>query len=404
MEELPTLRHGPKRPHKKVRTGCVPCKRRKIKCDERRPQCSQCIRQGSQCDLRSSSPTRPPMAKLSFGPILAENPLSLNMLDLELIHHWTMSTYDSLTTSPLLRTFWLRDAVKIGFRCDFVMRTILALSAVHLGSVNPGRREVLLLHALTHYNLAAVGARESMHPRNHMRNVERSENQFLYSVLIMFYVISQLNSSQGVFFDRKGQADQNAPDWMVFFKGSRYFALSCESLHDSNSLTHPIINYSMEMHYCQEKVSQGPHFTALFDRIHRLEDSCPASEKAIYLHAVQELDMTSRVFSEFAETRDVLHAFFWISNVSDHRGDLIALLQKPIPSQEALVIFTCFCIMSKGLPARWWSQGWVEALEIATFDLLDEENKTWVTEFSLDFPGAAASLADLRSRDQGERG
>ncbi|OHW98078.1 C6 zinc finger domain-containing protein [Colletotrichum incanum] len=394
MEELPTLRHGPKRSHKKVRTGCVPCKRRKVKCDERRPQCSQCIRQGSQCDLRSTKPTGDPAPKLSVGPIPG-NPLNLNMLDLELIHHWTMSTYDSLTTSPLLRTFWLRNAVKIGFRCDFVMRTILALSAVHLGFLNPGRREALLQHALTYHNLAAVGARESMHPEDYMEDIEMRENQFLYSVLIMFY---------DVFFDSKDQTVQNEPDWMAFFKGSRYLALSCESLYDSSSLTHPIINHMMEMYFCREKVSQGPQSTILLDRLHHLGDNCSASERAVYIHAAQELDITFRVFSEFAETRDILHAFIWISNVSDHRGDLTALLQKPKPSQEALVIFTCFCFMSNRLPTRWWSQGWVEALKNATFDLLDEENKTWVIEMSLDFPGTAGSPAALKSRELDEHG
>jgi len=37
-------------PKKRSRTGCWPCKARKIKCDEDKPQCQNCIKQGEQCD------------------------------------------------------------------------------------------------------------------------------------------------------------------------------------------------------------------------------------------------------------------------------------------------------------------------------------------------------------------
>lgn len=214
MEELPTLRHWPKRTHRKVRTGCTICKISKVKvsglnergasrfpesavltasnfylvgqCDEKKPQCSRCIKQGTRCDI-SSGDTKQPSTPLSVSSISAQMSLRLNMLDLELIHHWTLSTHDSLTSHPLLRPFWLRNAVKVGFRCAFVMRTILALSAVHLGTLNPERREVLLQHALTHQNLAATTAREFIHPGVHIEDTEMQENLFLYSVLVLFY-------------------------------------------------------------------------------------------------------------------------------------------------------------------------------------------------------------------------
>lgn len=41
---------GSAEPKKRSRTGCWPCKSRKIKCDEARPQCQNCRRQSVQCD------------------------------------------------------------------------------------------------------------------------------------------------------------------------------------------------------------------------------------------------------------------------------------------------------------------------------------------------------------------
>src|SRR5450755_1287659 len=39
------------RAHKpKVRTGCVTCKIRRVKCDETKPSCLKCTRSGRKCD------------------------------------------------------------------------------------------------------------------------------------------------------------------------------------------------------------------------------------------------------------------------------------------------------------------------------------------------------------------
>ncbi|KAH6695858.1 hypothetical protein BKA61DRAFT_531494 [Leptodontidium sp. MPI-SDFR-AT-0119] len=42
--------HGSRRSHPKVKSGCLTCKDRRVKCDEQRPFCKRCIRFGVQCD------------------------------------------------------------------------------------------------------------------------------------------------------------------------------------------------------------------------------------------------------------------------------------------------------------------------------------------------------------------
>ncbi|KAI1753263.1 hypothetical protein F4782DRAFT_87771 [Xylaria castorea] len=46
--------------HAKARTGCVTCKRRKVKCDEAKPNCARCIKSGHRCagyeDRRATDP------------------------------------------------------------------------------------------------------------------------------------------------------------------------------------------------------------------------------------------------------------------------------------------------------------------------------------------------------------
>ncbi|KAI2643674.1 hypothetical protein GGS21DRAFT_497604 [Xylaria nigripes] len=48
---------GPRLYHKKSRTGCLRCKQRRVKCDERRPNCSKCSRHRVECIYRTQSPT-----------------------------------------------------------------------------------------------------------------------------------------------------------------------------------------------------------------------------------------------------------------------------------------------------------------------------------------------------------
>ncbi|KAL0940151.1 C6 zinc finger protein [Colletotrichum truncatum] len=383
MEQLPTLRHCPKRSHKKVRTGCTSCKRRKVKCDEKKPECSQCAKQSITCDIIAKNSRRSLVEQKSLNIPTPSSPLpvNLNMLDLELIHHWTLNTYDSLTIDPLLRTFWLRNAVRVGFRCEFVMRSILALSAMHLGYLNPARREELTQHALNHNNLAAAATRASIYQVDQVEDTEMRENLFLYSVIILFYIISQIENPHDTFFGRANLTQQYTPDWMIFFKGCRHLALASESFYISSNLMHPFVNHQLEMgYYYRQKISQGPHLTTLLRQIQNIGDCFTPSEMAAYTHAIQELEAVFGVLAEFPETRDMLHAFFWISNVSDHRGDFIALLQKPNPSQEALVIYAYFCMMTQRLPVRWWADKWVQGLENGALDYLDDEHRTWIVE------------------------
>lgn len=42
---------------KKVRSGCITCKARKVKCDEQKPECGRCSTSGRRCEGYSPSPS-----------------------------------------------------------------------------------------------------------------------------------------------------------------------------------------------------------------------------------------------------------------------------------------------------------------------------------------------------------
>ena len=91
--------------HRKVRTGCEACKRRRVKCDEARPTCGNCSYHSHVCIYRQMQPSYP-----IFGPLTANDLgiVQFSARDLGLVHHWTVSTAETIGATEELRSI-LRD-------------------------------------------------------------------------------------------------------------------------------------------------------------------------------------------------------------------------------------------------------------------------------------------------------
>lgn len=83
-----------------------------------------------------------------------------DLLDLRLLHHFTLRTYAAMDpTAPLeQQRLWQDSVVRLGFRFPFLLRAILALAATHL-SLDPtepagSRTTQLPLHAAMHLTAA----------------------------------------------------------------------------------------------------------------------------------------------------------------------------------------------------------------------------------------------------------
>ncbi|KAI0858856.1 hypothetical protein F4860DRAFT_287529 [Xylaria cubensis] len=127
--------------HKRVRTGCVTCKTRKVKCSEEQPFCQRCITSGRKCGGYNV-----PRAWL-FEPNQARARLSDTAI--ERVERSPSTTYSHLPsahdrrsfdlyidqTVPLLSayfgySFWAQTLPKIAFHEPVVMRMILATSSL----------------------------------------------------------------------------------------------------------------------------------------------------------------------------------------------------------------------------------------------------------------------------------
>ncbi|EMT68817.1 hypothetical protein FOC4_g10004905 [Fusarium odoratissimum] len=171
--------------YRKSRTGCLRCKERRVKCDEKRP-CSACVRHEVLCSLsdsppdaeHSSEPSLPPGKEQEDGAYNGhEDPFSFfaalfsNLIlgeranwasDMELMHHYTSISYATLSNDADVQKFFQQDLPRLGFQHKFLLHQLLAFSGYHLAYLNHDKRHAFFSQASQHQNSAIEGLRTNL--------------------------------------------------------------------------------------------------------------------------------------------------------------------------------------------------------------------------------------------------
>ncbi|OAP65635.1 hypothetical protein AYL99_01607 [Fonsecaea erecta] len=105
-------RHTPK-----VRTGCVTCKARKIRCDEKKPSCERCTSTGRRCE-----------GYVALRPLLFEIPQDKD-------ERWGFYYFRDRTSRQLLsfahHDFWNRLVIQAGYSRGIVRHALVAIASYH---------------------------------------------------------------------------------------------------------------------------------------------------------------------------------------------------------------------------------------------------------------------------------
>ncbi|OAX78914.1 hypothetical protein ACJ72_06774 [Emergomyces africanus] len=350
-----------RRSHFKTRTGC-----KTLQCDEQRPSCRNCLRRGAECDFLAESSVYPNYLRQD-----ATASAALNMLDLQLMHNFSTSTYATLSCHPSIRNFWKGPVVQMACRCDYVMRTVLAISALHLANYSHDRKEMYTSTALTYHRIAA---REAMGLMSNIKK-EEANNLFVFSVLTIFFALGGPEGSSGdtFFFE-----DSSFPEWLFLLRGTKSLLelMGPDLMQGALSPLFAQAKRSRRWAKNVDRETETP-MTGPLDELEELVSNTVDDEKArgIYRYAINELrHISNSSFSDASQQIDITHAFTWIYLVLD---EFLPLLK--VPTQESVAIFSFFCVFLKGLEVHWWMQGWSERLIRKAHKLLDEEHKLWIT-------------------------
>lgn len=200
------IRQKSRRSHRKSRNGCGNCKRRKVKvrralvplaeqphltrkqpqCDEHRPWCRNCARHGVTCSFADESPSSTPSQQLGNG---AGGEGELSMPALELMHHYTTSTHATLSSDPDVRSLWRGPVVTLALACPYLMRSLLALSALHLAYHRPDERDRYVRVAMEYHQLAVQQAAPLV------SNLSRAEAEHLFIFSVFTFIFCWFFSS-----------------------------------------------------------------------------------------------------------------------------------------------------------------------------------------------------------------
>ncbi|KAF2442672.1 hypothetical protein P171DRAFT_445275 [Karstenula rhodostoma CBS 690.94] len=161
-----------RKPHRKSRSGCSPCKARHVKCDEQKPMCLNCDKYGSTCEyprLRSAivpeialspaaqntpSSTQSAVVSRTNHNEIEDQELIADLDHMRLLHHFVTVTAKTLAHVPEVANVFSIYIPKVAFDNRYVLHAILSLTALHLSRSEPARRADYILKARRHHQIA----------------------------------------------------------------------------------------------------------------------------------------------------------------------------------------------------------------------------------------------------------
>ncbi|KAI0877396.1 hypothetical protein GGS24DRAFT_132429 [Hypoxylon argillaceum] len=205
-----------RRSHKKSRRGCLNCKKWHTKCDESGPPCNNCTLRNAICEYAwakgdkitalvqarkspsssgSTTSSHPEERSLSEpgGLVVKE---CRRMLELELMHCWSTSTYKSLCSVPEDHHYMQLIMPQEALRYDFLLNGIFVAAALHRSTTAPESE------ARGYFNVAMeLYDRASRSFRTHLERMDPASYHmlYIYSSMTAFINIafSQCNFSEG---------------------------------------------------------------------------------------------------------------------------------------------------------------------------------------------------------------
>ncbi|KAI2790043.1 hypothetical protein POX_d05547 [Penicillium oxalicum] len=385
-----------RRSHQKSRLGCAECKRRRIKCDERTPVCFNCGNRGQECSFASVSPATSaksgsPSSSTQVGPKprasrfraqvfsnggrkqtfklvtsktaeqslqneTAEFPVEsspsdgISMADLRLFHHYTISTYATLTEENDPNGVMQNHIVQWGMEFPSILHLILALSALHLAHLTPELRNDYLRQAEDHF---ASGLRIVTRQLPNF-NSENCQKIYMAAVLVcLAYFARGPQPGEYLIF-----SDNGASEWQRLMRGVKVIITTYRHEVFSGVLTpgppkEPgTLNDSLRM--------ELDEFTGEVQKLRSfvLQNIVTDPSRAMYQLAIDDLLMMMQEVYKKRSTPDsgvALTQFLmgWLYRLPD---EFVCLLEQKEP--YALTILAYWAVILSFMESVWFMQGW----------------------------------------------
>lgn len=253
--------------------------------------------------------------------------VELDLTRLELLHHYSTSTYSSFANHAGWQKVWRDTVPQLGFQHPFVLHATLAITALHLSVLHRARSEHYEMLAASCYHDALVALRNVL-PR--AASLEGNA-LFVASTFIAIYVFA----CPAV---RGRNDDPRALTWFPVLRGVQAV------LHGEwKAVSSEFAPLSMASPTGESSLPPLPELERMFDDI---QD--PNQHKA-YRDATAKLRHAWDVYRQASDEFWLPAAFLWPVKISDAFVHLLMERQPP-----ALVLLAHYSALFSKLSGFWW--------------------------------------------------
>jgi hypothetical protein len=286
-------------------------------------------------------------------------------LDLELLHNYSTSTSYTLSADPVLKNLWRVNVPQLGFAYEFVMRGILALSALHLAYQNPEKRDFYTAQAVLQHQTALRTAIDLLTQVTD----ENCSALWIFSALTSFFAMASPRKPGDFLL----VGESGIAEWLYVFQGVRSITESSQEILARGILSPMFKARGPMVQMMEPDFKADDHLSHL--RHHITASVSDAEAAGIYLAAVDELDKSYTIAYHPSSPKDVPYEILltWLYHLSPE-----FLIQLRDHTQEALAIFAYGCVMLRKLDFCWWMEGWSVHLISRIYFSLDEEHRAWI--------------------------
>lgn len=333
---------------------------------------------------RDQAPSRHTAARTEY-PIIAPSPV-FRLLDLSMLHHFTVHTSQSLSTRPEVQKTWGTVVVRLSFSHQYLLHGILAVAALHAaftGGVEEDPRQ-LLNYAAEHQAISLSSYQSAI------ASSASSQCDALFALSILIFI-----SAIALMYDDYNMSDPTALDtkWIRLARGIRTVAFAhAESIR--NGVMAPVLDGHIFDDYVEHSSransTNGPEHLRRLDALWTTERSSDLEENeaAIYTQTLNLLrgaysllrchlgwDPSSNFPLTGSMDADRAVIFLWILHISD---EYVELLERHRP--VALIILAHYASLLARCNGAWWFVGSAPIIIKRVQSILSAEYHKWIEE------------------------
>ena len=313
-----------------------------------------CLRRSIRCDFLNST----------HDPILLPDQ---HHLDLQLLHHFTVSTASTLSPETSIRDSWRLIVPQLGFSKDYILDGILALAALHMARYNSGRRDELQSYA---YQRHAASLSKAL-PLMSNVNPHNCSHLFIFGLLTLYFDVAKPIGVDDFLVTAKGAA----PEWLPLLRGIDSI------VHKDNTILESPISPILQataaaLSYWR---THSPVDIEVLEELRQKIEAKAASFDPERHDALQDAILLLKrsytfFYAKTFQENDRFTGFYtWMLEVSDQYLELLRNR-----NNEAMCILAFYCVLMRDAEKYWWWNGWSIHIIQRIYLFLDAEYRLWI--------------------------